>query len=708
MDGKPSPSKGSGSKPRTSSGIAAMKAAKRAAMKSSSPSKSGSGDTVLRDPDQNAIDAKTMIRDKTGLVYDPKMLKHANPWDSEHIENPERLRRVHERCQELELIRRCQPIPSRPARDEEILLCHSQELLDQTKSMMSLPNEEIKAICLQRYHSVYMNQDSLETAQLAAGAAVDLTTAVVKGEVQNGMALVRPPGHHAMKTEYCGFCIFNNVAIAARHALNNLGVKRILIVDFDVHHGQATQHEFYRDPRVLYLSLHRYEHGLFWPHLRESDYDLTGEESGKGYNVNIPLNQVGMEDQDYLAVFHQILLPMAYEFQPELVLVSAGYDGALGCPEGEMRLSPMGYDHMIRSLMALAGGKIAVVLEGGYFIESLAEGAALSLRALIGDAALPLPALPMPNDSIMETILNSLSALRAFWKNLRIQEDYNISEYDAATDENCHEPTVIYKGQKSCEIRDLELASYDQGEHYLKHSEETKIKFLSELDDMRRRYLHLLQANPKDKISVVYDESMKRHRNMEDPGHPERPDRISSIYKYLHDYGLLDRDCIERLSCRRATAEEIGLCHDERYYGKMSSLPETQKELSAISDGFDSVYLNPSSFDCALLSAGSLLNVLQSVCEGNSARGCAVIRPPGHHAEEDEACGFCIFNNVPIAAKVALEQHGMERILILDWDVHHGNGIQNMFYDDPRVLYISIHRYDAGTFFPNKKVTADA
>ncbi|PSN48228.1 Histone deacetylase 10 [Blattella germanica] len=142
--------------------------------------------------------------------------------------------------------------------------------------------------------------------------------------------LERPPGHHAMKSEYCGYCFFNNVAIAATHALTHCGVSRILIVDWDVHHGQATQQMFYDDPRVVYFSLHRYEHGSFWPNLRESDYDFIGEGAGAGYNFNVPLNNVGMTDADYLAVFHQILLPMVTEFGPDLIIVSAGYDSALG------------------------------------------------------------------------------------------------------------------------------------------------------------------------------------------------------------------------------------------------------------------------------------------------------------------------------------------------------------------------------------------
>lgn len=123
----------------------------------------------------------------------------------------------------------------------------------------------------------------------------------------------RPPGHHAMQDEYCGYCFFNNVALAAQHALNKCGIEKILIVDWDVHHGQGTQQMFYEDNRVVYFSIHRYEHGAFWPELRESDYHFVGDNSGKGRNFNIPLNATGMKDADYLAIFQQILLPMAYE-----------------------------------------------------------------------------------------------------------------------------------------------------------------------------------------------------------------------------------------------------------------------------------------------------------------------------------------------------------------------------------------------------------
>lgn len=161
-----------------------------------------------------------------------------------------------------------------------------------------------------------------------------------------------------MKAEFNGYCFFNNVAVAAKHALDNKGINKILIIDWDVHHGQGTQRAFYDDPRVVYFSIHRFEHGTFWPCGRESDFDYAGSGNGEGKNINVPLNKVGMTNADYLAIFQQLLMPLAVEviikisfssfiiklsvilfycknnqFQPELIFVSAGYDAAFGCPE---------------------------------------------------------------------------------------------------------------------------------------------------------------------------------------------------------------------------------------------------------------------------------------------------------------------------------------------------------------------------------------
>ena len=175
-------------------------------------------------------------------------------------------------------------------------------------------------------------------------------------------------GHHALNSVGNGFCLLNNVAIAAKWAKKEGKAQKILIVDLDVHHGQSTQYNFYDDPNVLYFSIHRYEHGLFFPHLRESNFDYIGgteDQPSCGKNFNIPLNKFGLGDEDYLSIFHQILMPVTHEFRPDLILVSAGYDSAIGCPEGQMKVTPAAYGHLIHTLMSFAEGRVGVFLEGG-------------------------------------------------------------------------------------------------------------------------------------------------------------------------------------------------------------------------------------------------------------------------------------------------------------------------------------------------------
>lgn len=177
---------------------------------------------------------------------------------------------------------------------------------------------------------------------------------VIDGQSRSGVAIVRPPGHHAETDEPCGFCLFNNVALAAKYALSNHGLKRycihifldlqfiyklflscrVMILDWDVHHGNGIQHIFEDDPGVLYISLHRYDYGGFFPCSDDANYDKVGNGPGKGFNVNIPWNAKGMGDTEYLAAFLNVVMPIAYEYNPELVLVSAGFDAAKGDPLG--------------------------------------------------------------------------------------------------------------------------------------------------------------------------------------------------------------------------------------------------------------------------------------------------------------------------------------------------------------------------------------
>uniref|UniRef100_A0A8C4HVZ4 Histone deacetylase 10 n=1 Tax=Dicentrarchus labrax TaxID=13489 RepID=A0A8C4HVZ4_DICLA len=257
---------------------------------------------------------------------------------------------------------RCVSVPVREATDADILLVHSEEYLEAVKKTPYMTLEDLKEFTLQ-YGDVYFHPNIYHCAKLAAGAALQLVDSVMTGKVRNGMALVRPPGHHSMSSAANGFCVFNNVAIAAQYAKQKYGLKRVLIVDWDVHHGQGVQYCFEDDPSVLYFSWHRYEHQKFWPQLRESDYDSVGKEKGAGFNINVPWNKVGMKNSDYLSVFCHVLLPVAYEFCPDLVLVCAGFDSAIGDPEGEMCASPDIFAHLTHLLMNLAGGKLCAVLE---------------------------------------------------------------------------------------------------------------------------------------------------------------------------------------------------------------------------------------------------------------------------------------------------------------------------------------------------------
>lgn len=218
---------------------------------------------------------------------------------------------------------------------------------------------------------------------------------------------------------------------------------------------------------------------------------------------------------------------------------------------------------------------------------------------------------------------------------------------------------------------------------------------------------------------------MMKHVNLFEKGHPEQPERIRSIYHMHQEYALLTR--MQRLSSRRATPEEVKLVHSATHVNlirklghsrqkstnqvKSSSKGEEEKEgevegdlhLHEMGTNYNSVYFHPSTYESATMATGCVLQVVDSVLKGESRSGVCIVRPPGHHAEASEPHGFCIFNNIAIAARYAIERYHLERILIVDWDVHHGNGTQHIFDSTSQVLYMSLHRYDNGSFFPKGK-----
>eukprot|EP00092_Neocalanus_flemingeri_P007568 GFUD01008168.1.p1 GENE.GFUD01008168.1~~GFUD01008168.1.p1 ORF type:complete len:798 (+),score=290.89 GFUD01008168.1:106-2394(+) len=490
-----------------------------------------------------------------------------------------------------------------------------------------------------------------------------------------------------MDDTLCGFCGFNNVVVAAKAALER-GVKKILIVDFDLHHGQGTQYAFYSDPRVVYMSVHRYERGKYWPHLRESNSDWVGEGTGKGFNVNVPLNKVGCGPAEYLAIFHSVFLPIATEYQPDLVLVSAGYDAAVGCPEGEMLVTPSTYPHLVWSLSSLAKGRLVVLLEGGYCLPSLAESAALTLRCLLGDPC-PMVGGGQVMQSVWESIRGTVAALRPFWTCLKVWEAGRMTGPEVYRPDLTFSPPVSWPP-----------TVFPTRDYYLVYDKETADYWDKEV---ARLVLNTHLKEVEYKLCLKYDPEMEEH--CDDEPHPECPERISRIWAALEEAGVVGRKDVVRVeNGRLLSKEESLLVHDEEHWDRLMDSEELDtEERDILAETFNSIYLNSSSIKCGMLAAGGVLSCVDLVMSGTSRAGLAVVRPPGHHAEPETPHGFCLFNNVGIAAQYAVTQLGLERVLILDWDVHHGNGIQHMFYNDNRVLYMSMHRYDYASFFPQSE-----
>jgi acetoin utilization deacetylase AcuC-like enzyme len=338
----------------------------------------------------------------TGLVFDERFLAHRAPYD--HPEHPGRLSAIWRRCVDEGLVERCRRMPAREASDEELERVHTAGHL-----------AAIAATALDAFTQLdpdtYACRDSARAARLAAGGLVDLAAEVAAGRLDNGLALLRPPGHHAEADRAMGFCLFNNVAVAARAVQESGAARRVLIVDWDLHHGNGTQNTFWQDPSVLYFSTHQFP---FYP--GTGAREEVGGGAGRGFTVNVPW-PAGCGDAEYLAAFDRILLPIAGDFGPDLVLVSAGFDAADGDPLGGMLLTPAGYAQLTTRLMPLAAGKLVLALEGGYHLDAIAASAAACLRVLLGEAPpSPGPGEPAPHAS---RVLDAVGAAqRPFWRAL--------------------------------------------------------------------------------------------------------------------------------------------------------------------------------------------------------------------------------------------------------------------------------------------------
>jgi acetoin utilization deacetylase AcuC-like enzyme len=309
----------------------------------------------------------------TAYCYDPLYLEHDLPG---HPESRGRLERVMASLAETGLLARMTPVRPLPVDLSLLEAVHAPAYVAAVRQISARGGGFLDS-------DTYLGARSYDAALLAAGGVAELARSVISGRAANGIALVRPPGHHAMSARGMGFCLFNNIAVAARAALDELGLVRVLIVDWDVHHGNGSQEIFYDSPQVFFFSTHQSPH---YP--GTGRWSETGASAGLGYTANVPL-PAGVGDAGFRRIFSEILDPLAERFRPELILVSAGYDAHWNDPLAGLRLSLNGYWEMARAVAGLAerlcGGRLVVTLEGGYDLDVLACGVADTCRALLGD-----------------------------------------------------------------------------------------------------------------------------------------------------------------------------------------------------------------------------------------------------------------------------------------------------------------------------------
>uniref|UniRef100_A0A3P8SDR0 Histone deacetylase n=1 Tax=Amphiprion percula TaxID=161767 RepID=A0A3P8SDR0_AMPPE len=371
----------------------------------------------------------------TGLVYDSLMQKHQCMCGNttSHPEHAGRIQSIWSRLQETGLRAHCECIRGRKASLEELQTVHSEahvllygtnplrQKLDLSPMFVRLPCGGIGVDSDTIWNEVH----SSSAARLAVGSVVELVFKVASGELKNGFAVVRPPGHHAEESTPMGFCYFNSVAIAAKLLQQRLNVSKILIVDWDVHHGNGTQQAFYADPSVLYLSLHRYDDGNFFP--GSGAPDEVGSGAGVGFNVNMAFTgglEPPMGDAEYLTAFRTVVMPIANEFAPDMVLVSSGFDAVDGHapPLGGYKLTAKCFSYLTRQLMGLAGGRLVLALEGGHDLTAICDASEACISALLGNELDPIPDEVLqqrPNANAVHSMEKVIEIHSIYWRSLQ-------------------------------------------------------------------------------------------------------------------------------------------------------------------------------------------------------------------------------------------------------------------------------------------------
>ena len=339
----------------------------------------------------------------SGIIMDRRYLDH-DPGPG-HPESPRRLEVIYDML-EKEPRGNIQMVEPREAFPEELGWNHTASYIERIRKTSGRPPFRLDP-------DTSTSAGSWLAATLAAGGLFSLLEAIFAGSVGNGFALVRPPGHHAERDHAMGFCLFNNVALGAYLALNRLGCSRVMIIDWDLHHGNGTQHSFYHDPRVLYCSTHQYP---YYP--GSGGMEETGASKGEGFTVNVPLGP-GAGDMDFAAVFSQVFIPIGAAFKPDVIIVSAGFDIFRGDPLGSMMVSDRGFGLLAALLKGLAektcGGKIAFCLEGGYDLKGLAGGVASVLDALRGQGELDPSIVGSSSPAVAQRIEEVRAVHARYW-----------------------------------------------------------------------------------------------------------------------------------------------------------------------------------------------------------------------------------------------------------------------------------------------------
>ncbi|XP_058107920.1 histone deacetylase 15 isoform X2 [Magnolia sinica] len=373
------------------------------------------GEVVTDDVDSKVIGSygdlctkEAALGNRTVIGFDERMLLHSEVEmkPHPHPERPDRLRAIMADLATTGIFPgKCFPVPSREITQEELQMVHSLEHIEAVELTRSM---------LFSYFTpdTYANEHSAHAARLAAGLCADLATVIMSGRAKNGFALVRPPGHHAGIKQAMGFCLHNNAAVAA-FAAQSAGAKKVLIVDWDVHHGNGTQEIFDGNRSVLYISLHRHDYGLFYPGTGAANE--VGIMGAEGYSVNVPWKRGGVGDDDYIFAFQHVVLPIALEFDPDLTIISAGFDAARGDPLGGCDVTPGGFAKMAYMLSGLSQGKLLVILEGGYNLHSISSSAVAVIKVLLGEHYSFDMDSAVPSNAGLQTVLEVLQVQLKFW-----------------------------------------------------------------------------------------------------------------------------------------------------------------------------------------------------------------------------------------------------------------------------------------------------